>query len=207
MADEERTAGAAPGLDSVLAGLDAASPLLERLVQAEAALARERTAAPVLAAELLALSREEQEEAARREPRFRTWGVCEGLLRRSAAETEAGQTGEAARLAALALSLTARLDGAVHPAALVQDLEAQAWACVGAARLAAGTPGDLSGAEAALREAAARLAHGTGDLLVEARLLDFEAALRGRQGRAREAAALRRQAAARYREVGETGHD
>ncbi|HEY4574884.1 MAG TPA: hypothetical protein VIJ26_12985 [Thermoanaerobaculia bacterium] len=63
--------------------------------------------------------------------------------------------------------------------------------------------GDLAGAEESLRAAAGCLAHGTGDLLVEARLLEFEAALRRQQGRGREAASLLKLAAARYRESGE----
>lgn len=154
-----------------------------------------------LCAELLALPHEEQEQAARRDPRFRNWGVCEELVRRGCMETEAGRPTEAAHFAALALALTARLDTAVHTVAVVQDLEAQAWACVGEARL---RMGDTGGAEGALREAASRLAHGTGDLLVEARLLEFEAAVRRRQGRTREAAALLNQAEARYSDSGAT---
>ena len=84
---------------------------------------------------------------------------------------------------------------------MVGDLKARAWAAAGEARR---LQGDLAGAEEALRAAAACLAHGTGDLLVEARLLEFEAAVRRAQGRGGEAAALLKQAAARYRQVGET---
>jgi hypothetical protein len=83
---------------------------------------------------------------------------------------------------------------------VVEDLKARAWAAAGEARR---RQGDLAGAEEALRAAAGCLAHGTGDLLVEARLLELEAALRREQGRGREAAALLKLAAARYRESGE----
>ena len=80
---------------------------------------------------------------------------------------------------------------------MVEDLKARAWAAAGEARR---RQGDLAGAEAAVRAAASRLAHGTGDLLVEARLLEFEAAVRRDQRRGGEAAALLKLAAARYRE-------
>jgi hypothetical protein len=84
---------------------------------------------------------------------------------------------------------------------VVGDLRARAWAAAGDARR---RQGDLAGAEEALRAGAACLANGTGDLLVEARLLEFEAAVRRSQGRAGEAAALLKQAAARYRQAGDT---
>ncbi len=115
----------------------------------------------------------------------------------AAAETDAAESG---RLASLVLTAASLLDEALHVAPVVQDLESRAWACLGEARLRAG---DLCGAEEALHEGAARLAHGTGDLLVEARLLEFEATVRRQQGRTSEAAALLKQAESRYREANE----
>lgn len=172
--------------------------LLERLVRTQAALDRERAEAPSLCARLLALPPGEQIEGLRREPRLHTWGVCEVLLEKSlAAEGDAVESG---RLADLVLTASSLLDEALHVAPVVQDLEARAWACLGESRLRAG---DLAGAEQALREGAARLAHGTGDLLVEARLLEFEASVRRLQGRTSEAAALLKQAESRYREANE----
>lgn len=188
--------------------------LLERLVRTQEALDRERSEAPGLCARLLALPPDQQMEELERDPRYHTWGVCEVLLDRSIA-AEAAEAAEAAgvagaeeerdaaesgRLAGLVLASSSRLDGALHCSPVVQDLEARAWACRGEARLRAN---DLPGAEEALREAAVRLSHGTGDLLVEARLLEFEAAVRRRQGRANEAAALLKQAETRYREANE----
>jgi hypothetical protein len=200
MTHDERGPSAAAAQPSGLpARLEAADTLLERLARTQAAVARERSQAPGLCTELLGLASEEQEETVCRDPRFRTWGLCEELLRRAVAATYGGCPAEGARLASLALSVTPRLDSAVHATAVVQDLEAQAWAAVGEARL---QTGDLAGVEAALREAASRLARGTGDLLVEACLLEFEAAVRRRQERFREAAALLRQAEARYRDSG-----
>jgi tetratricopeptide (TPR) repeat protein len=176
-----------------------ARSLLERLARTQAALDRERAEAPSLCARLLELPPGEQIESLRAEPRLHTWGVCEVLLEKSlaAAETDAAESG---RLAILVLTASNLLDEALHVAPVVQDLEARAWACLGEARLRAG---DLPGAEEALREGAARLAHGTGDLLVEARLLEFEASVRRQQGRTSEAAALLKQAESRYREANE----
>lgn len=176
-----------------------ARSLLERLARTQAALDRERTEAPVLCARLLALPAGKQEDELRAEPRLQTWGVCEVLLERSLAATEA-DAAESGRLAALVLTASALLSEALHVAPVVQDLEARAWALVGESKLQAG---DLPGAEQALQEGAARLGHGTGDLLVEARLLEFEAGVRRHQGRTSEAAALLKQAESRYREANE----
>ena len=171
---------------------------LAALNRARLELDRERAAAPALAAELLALPAGQRREQLLREPRFQTWGLCELLLARS---LEPMEPAAAAVLAELALAGLDRLDPERHPAPVAGDLRARAWAAAGEARR---RQGDLAGAEEALRAAAASLAQGTGDPLVEARLLEFEAAVRRDQGRAGEAAALLKQAAARYRQVGET---
>jgi hypothetical protein len=177
---------------------DGTASLLASLNRLRSALGRERAEAPALASELLATAPERREEWLRREPRFQTWGLCELLLTRS---LEALDDPDAAGpLAALAIVGADRLDPDDHPAAVVADLKARAWAASGEARR---RQGDLAGAEVALRAAAGCLAEGTGDLLVEARLLEFEAALRRGQGRGGEAAALLKLAAARYRESGE----
>jgi len=176
---------------------ESADPLLDHLSRVQSNLDRERAAAPALVAELLSLSLEQGEEAMRRDARYYTWGVCELLLIRGAEAADAAACG---RLAALALTGADRLDPARHAAPVVEDLKARAWAVAGDAHR---RQGKLAEAEQALRAAAACLAQGTGDLLVEARLLEFEAALRREQGRIGEAAALLKMAAARYRETGE----
>lgn len=175
-----------------------ADPLLDHLSRVQSNLDRERAEAPALVAELLSLSFEHCAEQMRRDARYRTWGVCELLLVRG---TEAADPAASGRLAALTLAGAGRLDPAQHASPVVEDLKARAWAVAGDAdrRL-----GKLAEAEQALRAAAACLAQGTGDLLVEARLLEFEATLRCEQGRIGEAAALLKMAAARYRETGET---
>jgi tetratricopeptide (TPR) repeat protein len=204
MTDDDRGGtleSARPGAGLLLqeAG-DGPDSLLAALSRARSELDRERAAAPALAAELLALPPGSREERLRRDSRFHTWGLCELLLTRS---LEAPEPATAAELALLALAGADRLDPERHPAPVVGDLKARAWAAAGEARR---KQGDLTGAEEALRAAAAGLARGTGDLLVEARLLEFEAAVRRTQGRPGEAAALLKQAAARYRQSGETQH-
>jgi hypothetical protein len=194
-----------PGRES-----ETTSPLLAVLERVRSTLDRERAAAPAFCAELLALPPEAALERIRREARFQTWGLCELLLVKSAeltaidagaADPNAVNPARAAQLAALALAGAERLDPARHAVAVVEDLKARAWAAAGeACRCAA----DLAGAEEALRAAAACLSRGTGDLLVEARLLEFEAAVRRGQKRYKEAAAVLKMAAARYRETGET---
>jgi len=172
---------------------EATNPLLAVLERVRSTLDRERAAAPAGCAELLALPPQAALERIRREARFQTWGLCELLLAR--AESEAAE-----HCATLALAGAERLDPSRHAAAVVEDLKARAWAALGEARQRAA---DLPGAEEALRAAAACLSHGTGDLLVEARLLEFEAAVRRGQRRYKEAAAVLKLAAARYRETGE----
>lgn len=176
--------------------------LLASLSRLRSALDRERSEAPALLAELLAvppLPQSLREERLRREPRFHNWGLCELLLARSTGDE--ADPSEAGRLAALALAGTELVNRALHAPPVVEDLKARAWAAAGEACL---RQEDLPGAEDALRAAAGCLALGTGDLLVEARLLEFEAQVRRQQGRSGEAAALLKMAAARYREIGES---
>jgi len=174
-----------------------ADPLLDHLSRVQSNLDRERAEAPERVAELLSLPPAQCEERLAREVRYHTWGVCELLLIRSAEAVDAAASG---RLAALALAGAGRLDPARHASPVVEDLKARAWAVAGDAHR---RQGELAEAEQALRAAAACLGQGTGDLLVEARLLEFEAALRREQGRSGEAAALLKMAATRYRETGE----
>ncbi|HEV8582597.1 MAG TPA: hypothetical protein VGX68_26315 [Thermoanaerobaculia bacterium] len=174
-----------------------AAELLECLGRVRSNLDRERVQAPDLVGELLSLPGEQREEQLQQQARYHTWGVCELLVARS---LEAAEPAESECLAVLAVTGADRLDPACHAAALIEDLKARAWAAAGDARR---RQGDIAAAEEALRAAASCLAEGTGDLLVEARLLEFEASLRREQGRTGEAAALLKMAAARYRETGE----
>jgi tetratricopeptide (TPR) repeat protein len=191
--DAEGPAGAArsqPDLKSQRA-------LLQRLRRALRTLDRERSEAPSLCSELLGLPRDEQGERIERDARFHTWGVCELLLGLS---VESEDAEEAVHLAGLTLLGAARLDTVRHVASVIADLQARAWAALGECRRAQGRQSE---AEDALRAAASFLAHGTGDLLVEAHLLEFEARVRRDQQRLGEASALLKLAAARYREAGD----
>ncbi|HEY4591833.1 MAG TPA: hypothetical protein VIJ61_05455, partial [Thermoanaerobaculia bacterium] len=106
--------------------------LLASLSRLRSALDRERTEAPALAAELLALAPAERGERLRRDRRFHAWGLCELLLARS---LEAGtEPAEAGALAILALAGAERLDRERHAAPVVEDLKARAWAAAGEAR-------------------------------------------------------------------------
>ena len=75
--------------------------LLARLEEARNRLDRERAEAPGLCAELLAGAPGDLAGPEAVAPRFRTWGVCEELLRQSAQEEDPGA---ASRLASLALA-------------------------------------------------------------------------------------------------------
>jgi tetratricopeptide (TPR) repeat protein len=201
MADENRSGCGLqvvePCPEDVLEEDQGGGSLLASLARLHAELTRERTAAPALAAELLSFPAGLQEERLRGEARFQTWGICELLL--AGAESE-DDPDEAGHLAQLALAGTDLLDPARHAPSVVEDLKARVWAARGDARR---RRQDLAGAEEALREAAGCLSRGTGDLLVEARLLELEASLRRAQGRSGEAAGLFKQAAARYRQIGD----
>lgn len=183
-------------------GSDATEELLARMERARETLGRERSEAPVLAEELLAEAPARQRELVVADPRFQTWGICELLLDRGLSLQEVDPV-ESGHLVDLALAAADHLDRGRHAAPVVEDFKARAWACLGGARLMAG---DLAGTEDALRRSAACLALGTGDLLVEAHLLEFEAAVRERQGRLGEAASLLKQAAFRYGEIGDAQH-
>ncbi|HTQ78913.1 MAG TPA: hypothetical protein VMM92_02870 [Thermoanaerobaculia bacterium] len=197
--------------------------LAEHLFRARQALDREREGAPEQVAELLARPPREQPQRLAADPRLQTWGVAERLLTCSQERLAAAAprtyrpkappaparpadlaelAEDAARLARLVLIVADLLTGR-HPAALLEDLRARAWASIGEACLAGD---DLEGATQALRSAANALRHGTGDLLIDARLLEFEAAVLSRQARPGESLALLKQAAARYRRVNEPDH-
>jgi tetratricopeptide (TPR) repeat protein len=172
--------------------------LYERLARTRQSLERERAGAPELRAALRALPPHARRGRIADDAHFQTWGLAELLLAPGEGPLAADDP-EAGRLVlAIADQLARR-----HPASLLADLRARAWANLGEACL---RRDDLAGAGDALREAAGCLAHGTGDLLVDARLLEFEAAVLSREGRPGDALALLKQAAARYRRANETEH-
>lgn len=171
-----------------------------RLSAAELQLERDRREAPSLVVQLLAANPLDR-LALLADPQFQTWGVGELLV---AASEEACEIDlpEAERLAHLALASIATLRSPTHPESLVEDLRARGWAALGEVRR---RQHSLEAAEEALQTAARALVRGTGDLLVEARLLEFEARLRLDGDRPLEAESLLRQASSRLRQAGEIG--
>jgi hypothetical protein len=131
------------------------------------------------------------------EERFHTWGFCELLLDRARGTRDLGEAG---LCAGLTVSLAGRVDTAIHPDALVQELTARAWTTLADVWREAG---DLRSAEESLRRAEAHLLRGTGDRLERARLLERKAALRTAQERPDEAARLLSRSILLYRRLGQ----
>jgi hypothetical protein len=172
--------------------------LWSRLSAAEERLERERRQAPILVARLAAANPIDR-MVCLADPEFQTWGVGELLV---AASEEACDIDlpRAEQLAHLALALVATLYPPNQPAALIEDLRARGWAALGEVKR---RKREFDAAEEALHTAARALVRGTGDLLVEARLLEFEARLRLDGERPLEAESLLRQASSRLRQAGE----
>ena len=183
--------------------------LLDRLTRAGEVLERERQELGLLLGEILDTPAADR-QARLAEPRFASFSLADALLAHSEIQAEDLGMGDAAfieeadptDLPLLALQIANRLDLARHPPALIEDLKARAWTALGDAHLRAGDPGS---AEQALREGVKSLVRGSGDVLVEARMLELEADLRFDAGSTLEADALLRQAISRLREARETG--
>jgi tetratricopeptide (TPR) repeat protein len=171
--------------------------VLTRVRTAHAGLEAERAAADRLLAELETRPRDRWPARVQADPRFHTWGMCELLLDRARSSRDLGEAGICA---GLTISLAGRIDTAVHPKALVEELTARAWTALADARRQAG---DLRSAEENLRRAEAHLLRGTGDRLEKARLLERKAALRTSQERPEEAARLLSRAILLYRRMGQ----
>ncbi|HKI02918.1 MAG TPA: hypothetical protein VKK31_13165 [Thermoanaerobaculia bacterium] len=116
----------------------------------------------------------------------RDWIRCQALLDRCRA-LRYNDPEAMVLTASLAVSMAERLDDGAHGAAELADLQARAWAERGNARRVAD---DLAGAEADLGRALERAAHGTGDVLLLARLMDLTASLYTDERRFEEACQL-----------------
>lgn len=183
--------------------------LLERLTRAGEVLERERRDLDLLLGELLDTPAAER-EARLADPRFANFSLADALLART--DFSPGELGlgdalfldeaDPTELPTLALQIANRIDLARHPATLIEDLKARAWTALGDAHLRSGDP---ESADKALREGVKCLVKGSGDVLVEARMLELEADLRFEAGATLEADALLRQAVSRLREAHENG--
>lgn len=183
--------------------------LLDRLTRAGEVLERERQALGLLLGEVLDTPPAER-SALLEEARFSSFSLADALLAHSEIRSEDLGLGDAAftqeadptNLPLLALQIANRLDLARHPPSLIEDLKARAWTALGAAHLLSG---DSGSAQQALSEGVKSLVRGSGDVLVEAGMLELEADLRFDSGATLEADALLRQAISRLREARETG--
>lgn len=141
--------------------------------------------------DLLALPPAQRESAAGVCDAWKTFGLAELLVERSA---EAAPRA-ALELADLAVAVVECLGTARYGASLVHDLRARAWAQLAEARR---LDGNLAGAAKALDVAEEVCEEGSADPLLEAHILERRAALRADQGDAAAAAALFERAAKIY---------
>ncbi len=178
--------------------------LLDRLTRAGEVLDRERRDVDHLLAEILATPRVER-SARLADARFQSFSLADALLARAGAGDDRPvaallEAYSPTELSELALEVANQLDLSRHPAALIADLKARAWTAIGESYLEAGDPRH---AEHALREGVKHLVCGSGDLLIEAGMLELEADLRLDAGETLEADTLLRQAISRLREARE----
>jgi tetratricopeptide (TPR) repeat protein len=149
----------------------------------EAALRKERAAAPELLRELVDALVELRAEQVAGQPRYRTWGLC-CLVLETAQEWGSQEPGQALELSTLGVQIAGHLDAAVYGEARVHDLQARAAAALGnALRIR----GDFGAAEKCFQGAERSLKSGTGDPVEKAHVLLLKASLRGNQQRFRDA--------------------
>lgn len=161
---------------------------------------RERERAPVLFEELMRHPVSRRRPMVERTFRFQSYAFGEHLLARAHQEVYSNPF-HAEDLTFLALQVAEALEGRHHGGALLQDLRARAWGYIGNARR---VYGDFPAAEQAFQNAAEHHQLGTGDPLIEARLLTLRGSLRRHQERFTEAAKLLIQARTIYERAGES---
>jgi tetratricopeptide (TPR) repeat protein len=155
--------------------------------------------APGLLARLEDLPYAEQLREVEENEDFHAWGLCELLLRTSRASTFSDPA-RGVELANLALRVVRHLGEAYDPS-WVTDLRARCFAYLGNARRVLG---ELRSAEDSFLKAESCLARGTsGNLAIQAEILDLKSSLRRAQRRLAEALELIDGALALYREAGE----
>jgi len=155
--------------------------------------------APELLDQISGLPFDEQLSRVRDDEDFQTWGFCQLLLKKSL-EAAFEEPGKAVNLAELAVKVSQFLDDAYDPY-WVLDLRAKANAYLGNARRVLG---ELRSAESAFRDAESFLAASmTGNLQVEAEVLELKAALKRAQRSFPEVMALLDHAHMLYEESGD----
>ncbi|HZF14121.1 MAG TPA: tetratricopeptide repeat protein, partial [Thermoanaerobaculia bacterium] len=142
---------------------------------------------------------DEQLSRVRDDEDFQTWGFCQLLLKKSL-EAAFEDPGRAVNFADLAVKVSQFLEDAYDPY-WVLDLRAKASAYLGNARRVLG---ELRSAESAFRDAESFLAASmTGNIQVEAEVLELKATLRRSQRDFSEAVGLLDRAYALYEESGD----
>ena len=170
--------------------------LLPTLSERARAVSRERQRLPELIARLKSRCPKEQELLRGLEEESRSWLFCEWLIE-EAQRFLYTDPGEARELADLGVAIGEVLDPKVYGDALIRDLQARSWACLGEVLRALS---DLRSAERAFATAMVLIARGTGDALEQARILELKAALRRDQRRPDEAHKLLDKAIGIYRQ-------
>lgn len=153
--------------------------------------------APALLSRLAAHPLDEQFRMIEEDEELHTWGLCQLLLKKSL-EAVFTAPAQALDLAEAAVRISRHLGKAYDPD-WVFDLRARAYAYLGNARRVLG---ELRSAEAAFRKAEGCLGRSTsGNLRIEAEILDLKSSLRRDQRRLEEALALTNRALTIYREI------
>lgn len=152
--------------------------------------------APALLARLTTHPLDEQARIIEEDEELHTWGLCQLLLRTSL-EAVFTAPARALDLAEAAVRISRHL-GEAYDRSWVLDLRARAYAYLGNARRILG---ELRSAEAAFRKAEGCLERSTsGNVRIEAEVLDLKSSLRRDQGRFGEALELSDKALSLYRE-------
>ena len=160
----------------------------------------ERSEAVELFERLEAQPVESRAAMVRDEESFQTWGLCDLLLERSYA-LRFDDARRGVELSSLAVAISDLLEPGQYGADLVNDFRGRARAYSGnALRISS----DHRAAGQCLAEAGRLLQDGSGDILEEACLLKFEAALCSDEGRYAEAVRLVQKAIRAYRAAGES---
>ena len=154
---------------------DVYSGLLDRVfrfvLEESEILEGQRSVAGELAAELQALSFEQQRLVIENSPRYNSWALVEQLLI-EAQSLWVDDPRRAERIAVLAQSAADRIDVSGYRSRLLADLKAEAWSSIANCRRILS---DMSGANEAFLTAEALLESGTGDSMERARFLNLKA--------------------------------
>lgn len=153
--------------------------------------------APALLSRLTAHPLDEQLRMIEEDEELQTWGLCQLLLKKSL-EAVFTAPAQALDLAEAAVRISRHL-GKAYDRDWVFDLRAKAYAYLGNARRVLG---ELRSAEAAFRKAEACLGRSSsGNVRIEAEILDLKSSLRRDQGQMGEALELSERALSLYRET------